>query len=114
MKRPSGAELRIRRQANKTFVLPHMDEPARGGPLPHCLYKKNPFRRRTTPPRWIAAVSAAEEILAAKNAKYAKKWKAVTERPSGAQLRLGEPECVGPPENVSRGDAETRRMFAKF
>ncbi len=36
MERPSGAELRIRRQANKTFVLrTHTGKPARGSPLPH-------------------------------------------------------------------------------
>ena len=44
----------------ETFVLrTHMDELTLGSPLPHCLYKKNPLRRRTAPTRWIAAVSAA-------------------------------------------------------
>ena len=36
MERPSGAELRIRRQANKTFVLrTHAGEQALGSPLQH-------------------------------------------------------------------------------
>ena len=49
-------------------------------------------------------MSAAEEYLAAKNAKSAKKWKAVTERPRRAGVRK-------PPEKISRKVREVRKVI---
>ena len=49
--------------------------------------------------------------------KFAKKWKAVMERPSGAELRIRrQANKMGyvNARKISRGDAEVRRMFAKF
>ena len=93
MERPSGAELRSSPKANRTFVpRKHTGEPARGSPLPHCWNDEQTFsQNKRSDPLDRGCPSRRRKIsrgAAEARRMFAKIWKAVMERPSGAELRF--------------------------